>query len=214
MALTLTFVHPALEVSVQDLAATSTYVQPVAGVAAVLLAISARTDSRPMNFTMFDDVNAIDMATIAVGKQLADGVLAGEGLELVLTKALQDVAAAADVLAIVAQFFRTFADLATGTDSAQLTTGKALGDAVTGADAAQLTAGKNLTDTAASSDATTLSTGKALAEAVTGTEVTTMATTKATSDTATAADPGFLFMTDYADITYFASDFVGTSQTF
>ncbi|WP_426106366.1 hypothetical protein [Massilia sp. TSP1-1-2] len=121
MALTLTFIHPALEVSVMDAQATSTYVQPTVGVAAVLMAVSAYTNARPMNFEYFDAVNATDLATIAVGKALADaGAAADAALQLIVGKALQDTAAGSDVMSRVAQFYRTFADSATSTASASI----------------------------------------------------------------------------------------------
>jgi len=205
MPVTLTFVHPTLEVSVQS---------AVAAVSCVQMVVSARTDMRPMNRGLHDDVNAVDLATIAVGKQLADAAQAGESLDFALTKALQDVVAGADVLSIVAEFYRNFADLATAVDVPQVTTGKPLFDAAAGSDAATITAGKALADTATSSEAQRFVVGKGLADIAASVDAAAIATTKATSDAAKATDAGMVRMTDYADITYFESDFVGTSQPF
>ncbi|WP_017879732.1 hypothetical protein [Janthinobacterium sp. CG3] len=206
MALTLTFIHPALEVSVQV---------PVAGVSAVVLAASAALDSRSLNRTLFDGVNAVDLATIAVTKRLADIAVASNAIPVfILSKVFQDAAVSSDVVAIVAQFFRAFADVASSTDVALITSGKELADTGSASDSVTTLTGKALADVTTAADALNVSSTKAAADAATATDAVQAGVTKAINDTASAIESALLFMTDYADITYFAADYVGSSRTF
>lgn len=72
-----------------------------------------------------------------------------------------------------------------------------LSDAATADDALQITVGKVLQDTSNASDAAPV-----------------FAVGKGITDSTISSDSGFLRMTDYADITYFEADFVGSSRTF
>lgn len=64
------------------------------------------------------------------------------------------------------------------------------------------------------SDATAIDVSKPLAHSVSLTDVSVIDFVKGLTESLTAGDSGLLFATDYADISYFAEDFVGTSRTF
>ncbi|MET3134955.1 hypothetical protein AAKU55_005258 [Oxalobacteraceae bacterium GrIS 1.11] len=206
MALSLSFVHPALEVSVQVPVATTTTVAMVA---------SAVTDSRGMNRMLSDRINAIDLAAIALVKGLADAAMAGNPQPVLgIAKPLQELMMAGDMMATVCQFFRDFTEVASSSEAAQFMTGKTLADAAAASDGTEIVTGKVCSDAASSSDVMQLTGTKALADTVAAAELAQMNVNKAASDSAIAADTGRLLMSDYGDFSYFADDFVGISTIF
>ena len=207
MLLTLSFVHPALVVSSQT---------PIAATSCVVIAVDAAVETRGLNKGLFDGVNALDLATMAIGKRLADMAVSGNPAPVFrLTTALQEIAVSDDVIAIVAQFFRTFDDVASATDRPLITSGKELADVVACSESVSLQAGKALADAATSADALNISSTKAVADAVAAGESMQSVFGQAASDTVAATATGVLFITNYPqDITYFAADYVGISRYF
>lgn len=206
MALALTFIHPALEVTIQV---------PAAAVSAVSLAVSTALDSRRMNSTLFDGVNTIDLATISIIKALADMTAASDNQPVFsMAKVIGDTAIARDAPAIVAQFFRTFNDVVSAADLSLIVTGKVLSDAASVSDGVQIVAGKIISDGTTSSDVVVLSSTKMLADSIATSDSKEISVNKVLSETPRAIDTGRIVLTDYTDISYFADDFVGTTRIF
>lgn len=135
-----------------------------------------------------------------------------------VTKVLSDTITFTDDIVITKFLLNTLTDSFTITDSTLLfDVTKSLSDSVTPVDGTPLfTVGKTLTDSVTMADtSTTKDVQKVLSDSATMSDSSPIfSVTKVFSDSSTLSDSGNLNINGYIDITYFASDYVGSSVTF
>ena len=137
---------------------------------------------------------ATDLAAVTTGKTLAD-VLSGSDI-------------------LVRSVDKSLADSGNTADSETLTVSKTLADFAVFSDILTTSTVKPLQDTALLSDLAAKNLSRNLTDSVTIAEVSSREPGKGLSDSAATSESGLLRKTDYADITYFAEDYVGSSLTF
>jgi len=136
-----------------------------------------------------------------------------------LTKGLADSVTMSDVAIAVREFVRSFSEDAPLQD-AYVSTFTAGNEAenLGSTDASSLQTSKGLTDSAILIDNMdgdlTYAFVKLTSELLEAQDAQVLDLSKQTSDNVLGEDAGFLIMQDYADITYFAEDYVGISRTF
>jgi hypothetical protein len=184
------------------------------------------------------------IASFAIGKGLIDSSVASDRIQsLGVSKSLTDEILTFDMADINAgdgleyAFGKGINDTPVVTsDASYATVIKALTESLLMSDAVnQMVIDKVLSDTSISNDILTSDITKPIADSYTSTDlfdrvfdsirdftetlsgadsINSFAIGKALSESASSTEAGSLLMTDYADITYFAEDYVGSSRTF
>lgn len=201
-----------------------TYVSPLLDVVYLNPVVAVTIDERGLNKYARDSVNEIDSATIEFGKGILDVANPIDDLAIGLSKLLADIGYTEDEISLSIGYIRAFAETVDPLDSVANTVGKALADSQSTSDAiGSFDIEKILSDTATLVDFASLSDGdgleyilgKGITDATTDTtDSSTLSFDKALTEELAGTDAGALRMTDYADITYFAEDYVGSSRTF
>ena len=208
-------------VHVVNLSAGTQYVLPATDVAYILLKSSARTDTSG-RFRFVPEVVVVSEAVaMSVAKALsADIVLPQDTTSKGVTKPLIDSASMSDA-ALVSMFFpRTLADSTVVTDSTSLQTAKVFGDASAVTDALardfvkSLVSGVAMNDSFDAGDGAVFVFTKGISNIVFAGDSRVLFTDKLIGDMIEPVDTGVLTVQNYCDITYFAADYVGVSQTF
>jgi hypothetical protein len=137
---------------------------------------------------------ATDSAAVTAGKTLADVL---SNLEILV----RDVG-------------KNLSDSTSFTDSATKSTAKALSDTALFSELLTFSTAKSLQDAALLSDLAAKNLSRNTSDSVTIAEVSSREPGKGLSDSAATSESGLLRKTDYADITYFAEDYVGSTLTF
>lgn len=141
-----------------------------------------------------DSFTASDLSVREAGKSFTDTATSSDTSSRSYGKALTDTSNLSD--ALVRQYFKSFTDSASSTDARVFAIAKSLSDNATSADAAVKSINRSLSDSFGSSDSAVRTAGKGL------------------TDTGTTSDSGNFRKTDYADVNYFAQDYVGISVNF
>lgn len=164
-------------------------------------------------FLLAVDAEKIDFDKVIIdGFAMNDSADVGDGSTYFFAKAISNVAFVAD--------------------ASTRSVSKGLTDSATTADTPVFDVTKGLFDTATTGEATFFAVTKALADAVTVPDAPALSVSRPLADEAfvgdnsflqfsatrvestVVADEGFLFAQNYCDLTYFASDYVGVSQSF
>ena len=172
---------------------------------------------------LIDQIAALDALTTTLVKQLSDTVVvidnadanSGDGLEYTDVKPSSDLVGATDLA--VATLVKQLADAVSLTDALQQVVTKVLADAATATEQAFLELGRPLADSATATDVLDrvfAANRTASDSALTSDVLASIDVSKLLTDAASAVSSGSLRMTDYADITYFAEDYVGSTRTF
>ena len=160
-----------------------------------------------------------DEVAIDFSKPRADTVTSSDASNKSFTKPLADTVTVTDTLAAYRVFIREFTEAITGTDSPawDFTSG-------TTAETASTSDANNLDIQKATSDSINVIDNmdgdieyqfvKVTSELIATSDESSRDVTIAKSDSVTTGSAGVAFMTDYADISYFAEDYVGVSSTF
>jgi hypothetical protein len=163
-----------------------------------------------------------DARSLTPGKTLASTTMVDDGERRATTdKALADSFALADALVSLLTYNRAFSDSIGLADSHSnlFALGERV-DAVGAADIANLFISKALSDAFGVEDGTAVGDGstysfeKGVNNLVVLAEFFTALHTKSQSEALSTADAGLVSMQSYCDITYFAEDYIGFSQTF
>ncbi len=205
-----------------------------ASIARLAVELRALTD----NPIIDELVTAADSSYLTIIKNLEDFVEAIESAEVYNQGNDKfDLVAAVDQLTISLQFLRSFEHAVATDDVAALSLTKSIEDAVTAVEGNFSAVVANLqspADIAAVGEALAFNVSKLLDDAPIATDSVSIQTLLAFADFVSVADnlqfqgsneqfygdqlsvgdSGSLLMQDYADITYFADDYVGTSRTF
>lgn len=186
-----------------------------------------------------DAVTAIDAITsliVGSARNEADSAGTTDILAFAVEKLIQDPVLATDVLDRVVSYFRDYTDTANAVDALSFAMQLEFSDSVNVSDVLQIVNDVPVsnTDSLSLSDQAAYQFTKAAIDSLVVTDeilvvpikgfdetvgatdfiVITTGLSKELFESLTAGDSGLLFMTDYADITYFAEDYVGTSRTF
>lgn len=170
---------------------------------------------------LLDTAITLDSKALTVNKALsADTVLPQDTNSKGVIKPLTDSASVADA-ALVSMFFpRTLADSTVVTDSTSLQTAKVFGDASAVTDALtrdfvkSLVSGVAMNDSFDAGDGAVFVFTKGVSNIVFAVDSRVLFTDKLIGDMIEPVDTGVLTVQNYCDITYFAADYVGVSQTF
>ncbi len=162
-----------------------------------------------------DEATTTEALALTVSKVLADPAVATDAISILASKGLADVVTAEDVIQVMWAMGQQLDDTVLATDSVQFELVKTLADVVTASDELSMSGSSTtpMGDSASANDQISLSSSKALAESIAAADALAITTNKALSDTATAVDSGLIRMQDYADMTYFAEDYTGTTRT-
>ena len=180
----------------------------------------------------FGEATADDDQVIVLGKSLIDHGFTGETLARDFVRpGVVDGFSASDLAQLTP--IKVLSDLVGKSDAATVDAGKAASSTaltsesatrhmdrvlselpLSPADLVTFSLAKVSTDSASTSDDADLSVGKLLTESFLGSDSAIKSSGKGLLDTSASGDAGNLRMTDYADITYFAQDYVGTSVSF
>tara|TARA_R110000868_G_scaffold93308_1_gene258256 strand:- start:105 stop:767 length:663 start_codon:yes stop_codon:yes gene_type:complete len=202
------------------LQALTTYQHLAIEVQYVLLKVTAITGKFVEYIYVDDTITETDATTLAITKQLTDIAELAEQISLGTGKSFADSQAMSDLIALVVNFNRAFADTASFSDATTRSVSKVLADSVTETDAATRAVTKLIADSLAMVDSVvsinfTDAENDALAIDDLGIgDDPAWNLGKNLSDTASTTDAGLLIMQDYCDITYFLEDYVGLSRTF
>lgn len=212
--------------------------RPVAAVRYSLAKLAVELRSLTNNPIIDELVTAADSSYLTIIKNLEDFVEAVESIEVYNQGNDKfDLVAAVDQLTISLQFLRSFEHAVATDDVAALSLTKNITDAVTAVEGDFAAVVANLqspTDIAAVGEALTFNVSKSLEDTPLAADSISIQTLLAFTDFVSVTDnlqfegsneqfygdqlsvgdSGSLLMQDYADITYFASDYVGTSRTF
>lgn len=150
-----------------------------------------KTFNRP---GVVDSFAASDLSVRLTSKRPTDTVTFSDASSRSYGKALTDTSNLSD--ALVRQYFKSFTDSTSSTDARVFSIAKSLSDSALAADAAAKSITRSLSDSFSSSDSAVRTAGKGLI------------------DTGTTSDSGNFRKTDYADVNYFAQDYVGISVNF
>ena len=178
-----------------------------------------------------EDVQPGDHPQIGFGKPASDSIATSDSPVLSLQKAEADSAPASDLISSidaskaitdsqgvadsqVLEFSKITSDAAQTQDFAISQIDKPASDLLAVADNAYASVQKLLTESQTVADAVTTLFGTSFSDAQSLTDASVIGVTKNLSDLSSATEAGLLRMTDYADITYFAEDFIGTQTTF
>ena len=143
---------------------------------------------------------------------VASAAVATDSAAVTTGKTLADVLSKSDIL--VRDVGKSLADSANTADSETLAVSKTLADSAVFSDFLVTSTAKALQDTALLSDLAAKNLSRNRSDSVTIVEVSSREPGKGLSDSAATSESGLLRKTDYADITYFAEDYVGSSLTF
>lgn len=184
-----------------------------------------------------DTVALAEAVRAVLEKLLADVVTASEEAKLVFGLALADAYSVADAFDRVFEAIRAFSDGASTSESLAFDSEKALADSTLATEVLSrvFTALRDVSDTQAVDDSYVLGSAKAISDSqavddffarvfganrdvadsiLTSDVLASIGIEKLLTDAANAVSSGSLRMTDYADITYFAEDYVGATRTF
>jgi hypothetical protein len=165
-----------------------------------------------------DTVSASDASTRTAQKGLADSVLMYEDFAKAFTKPLSDSATAAEQISLAPE--KNIADSQGLTDSQVFGVDKLLNDPVSFVEALVFDVTRLITDGVAMSDGADVTDGliysfsNTTANVVLATDSTVAGVTKALSDAQPVADAGSLLSQGYAEMGYFAEDYVGDARIF
>jgi hypothetical protein len=203
-----------------DLAATASYALPAARVAYIDLALGAVLDTTGRFKFIPDTVVLSDSAALAVLKPLPDEVGLTDDDTTTALKNLSHTVTMADSILSSLEFIRSFANSVTPSDfrATMFTAVKADLVAVTDADTANYQ--KNLADGVAMNDGSEVVDGavysfaKGVSNIVFASDSRSLSFTTSRVELVAAADVGIVSIQDYCDVSYFAQDYVGLSQSF
>jgi hypothetical protein len=210
-----------LGVSVRDARVNTSYVLPAAAINYILLKTHAELDTLNKNPFFPDSIVSVDSSYIGFGKKVSDFLdTAGDSISLGVTKPFTDSFSVSDVPTFSIGFLRDFTDTLTSSDTVSNNLNKRIDDSISLADTIRFDTGVKRSDSTTMVDVADVTNGpdwvfgKSTQDVLTTSESIQNGVSKVFSDTISSTDAGLLFMTDYADITYFAADYVGTSITF
>jgi hypothetical protein len=144
---------------------------------------------------------------------VTDTASASDSAEIRPNKGLADLVAHAEILAYAVE--KNTTDAATSSEAHTRRTDKVLAEfPLSAADISTFSLAKVAVDGVGASDALTLAVARVATDTATGSDAASKTTGKALTDTSATSDSGHLRMTNYADITYFAQDFVGITLNF
>jgi len=144
---------------------------------------------------------------------VADAAAVSDVATRATAKSFTDLVAAAEI--VVRGVAKNLTDSAQSSETLTRRTDKALSEfPLSAADLRTFSLAKVATDTATTGDSAVRSVGRVAADAVSQTDAATKNTGKALADTSATSDSGSIRKTNYADITYFAQDYVGTTINF
>ena len=213
------------DISVDDPVSAITAETPIASIAYAGIIYDVSLDFRGLNPFLQDTASASDSITTLFEKLIdgADVVSVTDSHVFDVSKVLADSATATDDFLGEANvdddqtihFYKNAAETANTTEAANITFEKAVADNTTSVtDSLVSSFAKVAADTASAVDSASLETTSALSDSASTAESLTSSFAKVLADTASSGDSGTLFMTDYCDISYFDSDYVGTSTSF
>jgi hypothetical protein len=182
----------------------------------------AQSFSKPAN----DAAETLDEYASALTKVLVDhlnvtddidgvaSILDDENMQFI--KGTTDIAAVTDVIYILIEAVREFADTAAAFDAAAVQFGKALTDATAAAqDSVALAPNKGLSDESFFTDLVNRNSSKGLSDNSQVIDSTAFGLETVKKESALVSDTGMVRIQGYAeDFSYFAGDYVGISQTF
>jgi hypothetical protein len=194
------------------------------------VAFVADASTRSVSKGLTDSATVADATALTPTKGLFDIATTGEVTFFAVTKALADLVTTLDVTQAAVD--KQLADTATVADATALSVDRPLADDAQAVDAVSTAAEKGLFESVGLFDAQSFATAKALADLVTVPDAPALSVSRPLADGASVgdnsflqfsatrvestlvADEGFLFAQNYCDVTYFASDYVGVSQSF
>ena len=210
-----------LGVTVRDARINTSYVLPAAAINYILLKTHAELDTLNKNPFFPDSIVSVDSSYIGFNKNLADFLdTSGDSISLGVTKPFTDSFSVSDLPTLSVGYVRNFDEVIASSDSSFNPLNKYINDSVSLTDTLRFDTGIKKADSSTMVDVADITNGpdwvfgKSTQDVLTATESIKNGVGKAFSDTISSTDAGLLFMTDYADITYFAADYVGTSITF
>lgn len=171
-------------------------------------------DDQVMLFTKTLADSALSSETVAkcFSRGLTDSASKSDSSSLEVGKSFAEVLAGSEI--VVRGVAKQVSDTAASSDSASRSFDKALSDTPVTGDLKTFSLAKVAVDSASTTDSAVRSFSKATTDAITKADSASIGAGKAVTDTVSKSDSGDLRMTDYADITYFAQNYVGTSVTF
>jgi hypothetical protein len=171
-------------------------------------------DDQVMAFgkSLMNTAASSDDATKGVTTQRTDVALATDEAALSPAKSLIDAATHTD--ASIVDLGKAAQDVATTTESTFRAFDKALTEFPLTGDLSTFSLAKLSVDGAGATDAPQLSVSRGLSDSVGQADVALREAAKVLSDSAATSEAGNVRMTDYADITYFAQDYVGSQTNF
>lgn len=179
--------------------------------------VASEQISKVFTKELSDTVSVVDELVNAAINQLVergDTTGATDQVDLSFTKSVSDSASTSDSRSM--DFTKALADLPLVTDQAAIAFIKALEESVSTAETFAYDIYKYFegADSASVSDASVIDFIKSATDSATATDQRFFEFIKELTESLTAGDSGLLFATDYADISYFAEDYVGISRTF
>lgn len=164
-----------------------------------------------------DSVTAIDQlidATISQLVETGDSTGVSDQATLSFTKSIDEPVSAVDSRSM--DFIKALSDQSSAIDQAAIAFVKALQESVSTQETFAFDIYKYFqgADSASVTDATAIDFTKPLTESASVSDQKFLELIKGLTETLTAGDSGQLFSTGYADLTYFAEDYVGESRTF
>lgn len=208
-------------VHVVNLSAGTQYVLPATEVAYILLKSSARTDTSG-RFRFVPEVVVVSEAVaLAVEKAFtADSFGLADSTTTAVAKGLSDSVTMTETFVATLVFIRSFSDAVAVSEAYAVQTAKVFGDASAVTDALardfvkSLVSGVAMNDSFDAGDGAVFVFTKGVSNSVIANDSRVLFTDKLIGDMIEPVDTGVLTVQNYCDITYFAADYVGVSQTF
>lgn len=208
-------------VHVVNLSAGTQYVLPATEVAYILLKSSARTDTSGRFRFVPEVVVVSDAVAMSVAKAFTeDSFGLADTATTSVAKVLGDSVTATEAFVATLIFIRDFSDVVSVSEAYAVAFTKALLDSAFVSDATARSFTKSLVSGVAMNDSFDAGDGavfvftKGVSNIVFAGDSRVLFTDKLIGDMIEPVDTGVLTVQNYCDITYFAADYVGVSQTF
>jgi len=190
------------------------YVVPVAAVDYVDLSVSAELDASGRYRYIQEVVAVIDGTSFVLSRSI-DDVLSTTDSETISTlKGLSDSVAMQDSLNTLLLFLRAFADSVAVADADARTYLVSKTEQVAVADNDFIDWAKSLAHSVTPADVSAVLTEKPFSESLATADAKALLLAAARVESVTMTDVGIVSIQDYCDLSYFAEDYVGLSQSF
>ena len=208
-------------VVVVDPSVGATCVVPVASISAIYLEVSTLLDTTGRFRFIGEIATVADGRAYAMTKPLANSILLSDAATVLPVKGLSETPEVADSISVLLLILRQFDDVFDVSDiQTTVFTPAVKAEQISVVDVDTLSYQKNLADSFEEDDDADIVDGlqhvtaKSIGNQVSSSDARSLIFAASRVESITVSDVGILTVQDYCDLSYFAQDYVGSSQSF